>query len=65
MREETARQSSRAQAAAYPACSLSHAFAQNVADTRYEKLSPEAIECAKKSVLETVGDATQLTRVLS
>jgi len=30
-------------------------FAQNIASTRYEDLPREAIECAKKSILDTVG----------
>jgi len=34
---------------------LCHDFAQNVADTRYENLPPAAIDCAKKSILDTVG----------
>jgi 2-methylcitrate dehydratase PrpD len=34
---------------------LCHEFAQNIANTRYENLSPGAIDCAKKSILDTLG----------
>lgn len=34
---------------------LSHDFAEFVANTRYEDLSPEAIDGAKKSILDTLG----------
>ena len=34
---------------------LSHDFASFVANTRYEDLSPEAVEGAKKSILDTLG----------
>lgn len=34
---------------------LCQLFAHNIARTRYEDLPPNAIECAKKSILDTVG----------
>ncbi len=38
-----------------PTADLAHDYANLVANTRYEHLSPAAVDAAKKSVLDTLG----------